>query len=105
MKVFFPIRYIDVPASPPHGEDAAYRVSYGVEHWGPEPAYIYKVQMVYGGIVSGRRSPSFPAETDDFERVCQAMAELKRDLAQKGRGKVASTSREQGIPLTQDAHS
>lgn len=78
MKVFFPIRHIDVPASPPHDPGTAYRVSYGVEHWGPEPTYVYKVQMARGGVVSGRRSPSYPAGADDFERVCQAMTELRR---------------------------
>jgi hypothetical protein len=78
MRVFFPIRHIDVPASPPHDPGTAYRVSCGVEHWGPEPTYVYKVQIARGGVVSGRRSPSFPAGADDFERVCRAMAELRR---------------------------
>ena len=95
MKVFFPIRYIDVPAGPPHGDDAAYRVSYGIEHWGAQPAFVFKIQMVYGGTVSGRRSPSFPAETDDFERVCAAMAELKRGLSRNGRGKAAPAGPDQ----------
>jgi hypothetical protein len=85
MKVFFPIRCIDVPASPPHDQGTAYRVSYGVEHWGPEPTYVYKVQIAHKGIVSGRRSPSFPADADDFERVCQAMAELRRGGSDGGR--------------------
>ena len=78
MKVFFPIRHIDVPVSSPHDSDTAYRVSYGVEHWGPEPIYVNKVQIARRGVASGRRSPSFPVGADDFERACRTMAGLRR---------------------------
>ncbi len=76
-KIYFPIRSIDVPASPPHSNDPAYRVSYGMEHWDDGSAhYVYKVQMTYKGIVAGRKSPSYPDGTDDLERVCGAFLEI-----------------------------
>jgi hypothetical protein len=73
VKVFFPLRSEDVEASPPHPEDTQYRVAYGHEHWGEDPCPVWKVQMVYAGQVSGRKAPSYPVGTDDFERVLDAM--------------------------------
>ena len=32
--------------------------------------------MVYDGDVAGRRSPSYPIGTDDYERVMEAVEEL-----------------------------
>ena len=76
-QTFFPIpdkkRYI--PASPPH-EDAQYVVSIGTEMWGSVPQNVIKVQMAYGGKISGRRSPSYPVGTDDYKRVNDAIIEL-----------------------------
>lgn len=88
-KVYHPIRYVDVPASAPH-EGGTYRVSFGVEYWGgPEPHHVAKVQMVYDGMVQGRRSPSYPIGSDDFERVCEAMRELRSgDGGKYGRGQM-----------------
>jgi hypothetical protein len=77
MRVFYPIRSINVPASPPHEGNPSYVVSYGLEHWDNATAYVYKIQMAYGGKVSGRKSPSFPHGTDDAEKVAAALADLK----------------------------
>lgn len=92
MKVYYPTHYIDIPASAPH-EDAVYRVSIGVEHWGDGPTSVpqtvEKIQMVYGGVVSGRRSPSYPAGSDDLQRVYEAMLKLRSgrsSLTRSGRG-------------------
>lgn len=78
MKTFHPFIYEDVPASsPPHAENTVYRVSIGIEYWEQGPEEVAKVQMVYDGVVSGRRSPSFPSGTDDFARVVDAIGRLE----------------------------
>src|SRR5579863_5095018 len=65
MKVFFPIRYIDVPASPTRKDNRAFRVAAGIEQWADDPAeYVYKVQMAYNGTVGGRKSPRDQEGTD-----------------------------------------
>jgi hypothetical protein len=88
-KIYFPVRCIDVSASPPHAADTAYRVSYGLEHWEDmsEPQYVYKVQMVYKGTVAGRKAPSYPAGSDDLERVCGAFMQI---IAEQGPKAVVS---------------
>lgn len=102
-KVYFPLRFIDVPASPPHEGDPAYRVSVGIEHWadGAPPENVYKIQMVYGGRVAGRKSPSFPEGSDDIERVYQAMADLKAGKGKKGRGMIEPVGDEPGMPIAE----
>ena len=103
-KVYFPLRYLDVPASPPHGSDPAYRVSFGVEHWGDgEPQHVYKIQMAYAGRVAGRKTPSFPEGTDDLERVYAAMARLKKGEGQRSRGTMTVVGDEPGMPIA-EAH-
>lgn len=103
-KVYFPIRFEDVPASPPHEGDPAYRVSVGIEHWGDGSAqHVYKVQMVYGGAVAGRKSPSYPEDSDDLERVMQAMRRIKSGVGQSGRGMMTVVGEERGMPIA-DAH-
>ena len=77
MRTYHPFVGDDVPASPPHAPGTAYRVSFGIEYWGDEPQEVAKVQMVYDGAVSGRRSPSYPSGTDDFERVVEALRQLE----------------------------
>ena len=78
MKVFFsnPLTHRDIPASDPHPPNTCYRVSYGHEMWDDGPQAVTKIQMLYNGKVSGRRSPSFPEGTGDFQRVADAMHEL-----------------------------
>ncbi len=81
MKIYFPSEHEDVPASsPPHPLNTAYRVSWGIEHWGSHAAPVLKVQMVYEGQVSGRRSPSYPKGTDDADRVMAVMQKMLRAM-------------------------
>jgi len=81
-KVFYPLESELVPASQPHPKNTFYKVSVGIEDWTDTNGWVYKVQMVYDGKVSGRRAPSFPVNTDDFERVTEAMGNLQRRLPQ-----------------------
>ncbi len=76
-KTFFPHKSVFIPASPPHPENTQYKISTGLEHWEGENHEILKVQMVYDGAVAGRRSPSYPIGTDDFERVTKELQKLK----------------------------
>lgn len=75
-KVFYPEKYIMVKASKPHPENTEYKVSIGVEDWNGKHVKVVKVQMVYDGVLSGRRSPSYPIGTDDYERVEKAIREI-----------------------------
>jgi hypothetical protein len=79
-KIYFPLSFIDVPASAPHQGAPAYRVSYGLEHWADGSAHpVYKVQMCYAGVVAGRKTPSYPEGSDDLERVCEAFMKIIAD--------------------------
>lgn len=90
-KVYFPLRYIDVPASPPHDDNQFYRVSFGIEHWTDGSAeHVYKIQMVYDGVVAGRKSPSFPDGTNDLDHVIAAIKEVKAGKGERGRGQMSS---------------
>lgn len=91
MKVYFPTHFIDVPASAPHPANTAYRVSRGMEHWenGEEPHRVIKIQMVYDGSVSGRRSPSFPAGTNDARRVTEAVVQIAEGGGTSARGQIS----------------
>ena len=84
MKVYYPIRFVDVPASPPHPPNTFYRISFGLEHWDSTHAYVFKVQMVYDGQVAGRKTPSFPMESQDLQAVNKALEKVR-----KGAGKIA----------------
>ncbi|MBU3145606.1 hypothetical protein [Clostridium sp. CF012] len=80
-KVFYPRDCIMVPAtcSPiPNGHppNTEYKVAYGDEDWNGIFIKVYKVQMVYDGKISGRRSPSFPVGTEDCILVNEAMLVL-----------------------------
>lgn len=76
-KVYTPIDYVLVKASVPHPENTEYKISLGYEDWGGQkPEHVLKVQMVYDGVVSGRRSPSYPIGTDDYKRVTEAISKL-----------------------------
>lgn len=99
-KVFFPTSFEDVPASAPHAPNTSYRVARGIEHWGEgESENVYKVQMVYDGVVSGRRSPSFPDGTDDFDRVLEAMKRVRAGKGKSGRGKMQPVGPDKGLPI------
>lgn len=71
-KIFEPEDYILVKASDPHPQNTEYRIAFGKEKWNKDVA-VFKIQMVYNGRVSGRRSPSYPLGSDDYERVYKAM--------------------------------
>jgi hypothetical protein len=78
MRTFHPFLSEDVRASsPPHAAGTVYRVSLGIEYWEEGPEEVAKIQMVYDNVVSGRRSPSFPSGTDDFQRVIGALRRLE----------------------------
>lgn len=77
-KTFFPhadkIAY--VTASSPHPENTEYKISIGTEVWGGENHEVAKIQMVYDGVIAGRRSPSFPLGSDDYHRVNTVIEQL-----------------------------
>jgi len=80
-KVFFPKKSIIIDAScPPHPQNTQYKISVGEEDWSGSLVTVYKVQMMYDGVVSGRRSPSFPVGTDDLERVNEELEKLKAEF-------------------------
>ena len=79
-KVFFPTKSSQVKASPPHPDNTIYKVSIWIEHWEGVACEGIKIQMVYDGKISGRRSPTFPidknGESPDFEKVKEAISQL-----------------------------
>ncbi|MGG2111906.1 hypothetical protein ABFY60_15510 [Lysinibacillus pakistanensis] len=75
-QTFFPKKYIMVPASAPHPENTEYKVSIGYEKWDDTMHKVIKVQMVYDGVIAGRRSPSYPLDKDDYYRVNDAIQRL-----------------------------
>ncbi|UYG93207.1 hypothetical protein [Cytobacillus firmus] len=75
-KTFFPKMFIMVPASAPHPKNTQYKVSIGEELWSDNRNPVIKIQMVYNGEIAGRRSPSYPLGTDDFQRVMLAVEKL-----------------------------
>lgn len=76
-KTFFPHKSVYVSASPPHPENTQYKISTGLEDWGDDVVHeVIKIQMVYDGAVSGRRSPSYPIGTDDFQLVTAKLQEM-----------------------------
>jgi len=77
-----------LPASPPYPPNTLYRCSFGLEHWDDVTTYVFKVQMVYDGRVTGRKSPSYPAENDDLEKVLDAIRKLKKGGGKKIRGMI-----------------
>lgn len=75
-QTFFPNRHIMVPASPSHPPNTEYKVSIGHEKWGDTMNKVIKVQMVYDGVITEQRSPSYPLGTDDHDRVNKAFEQL-----------------------------
>jgi hypothetical protein len=77
-KTFFPYdqKCVFVTASAPHPPNTQYKISIGLETWGDENHEVVKIQMVYNGEVAGRRSPSYPLGTDDYQRVTSKLQEL-----------------------------
>ncbi len=62
-KIFTAIDSVLVPASTPHPPNTEYKISIGYEDWNnANPVKVLKIQMVYDGKISGRRSPSYPLD-------------------------------------------
>jgi len=76
-KTYFPDpnRIATLDASPPHPAGTKYKISIGYEIWDMNRAVV-KIQMEYLGRVEGRKVPSFPLGTDDFQRVTTKAEEL-----------------------------
>lgn len=79
-KTFYPKMHLMVPASPPHPVNTEYKVSIGHEMWDGQLNKVIKIQMVYDGVIAGRRSPSYPLESDDYYRVNEAVEKLHAEI-------------------------
>jgi hypothetical protein len=75
-KKFFPELTKYISASEPHPEKTQYRVSVGMEDWEGKFVSVAKVQIVYEGAVAGRKSPSYPIGSNDYQSVSEAMEAL-----------------------------
>lgn len=90
MKVFHPhpglIEFVPATCGKQaHPEGTQYRVAIGMETWGNTNAHVLKVQLADGDdAVFGRRSPSFPLDSDDFARVEQAVKRLRTKARKLG---------------------
>lgn len=77
--IFYPKRSVFVPASKPHADNTQYKVSIGEEDRDGELQTVIKVQMVYGGKIAGRKSPSYPYGSTDAERVSEAIKRIREE--------------------------
>ena len=81
-QTFFPeaglVEFVDATCGDSaHPENTKYKVSIGNESWGDISPLVIKVQMQYEETgLQGRRSPSYPFGTDDYERVHRAIQRL-----------------------------
>lgn len=75
-QTFFPKVHTMVPASSPHPPNTEYKVSIGYERWEYTINKVIKVQMVYDGVIAGRRNPSYPLHSDDYDKVNDAIQRL-----------------------------
>ncbi len=82
-KTFFPEFIEHVIASPPHPKYTQYRVSVGMEDWEGSFVPVAKVQMVYNGTVAGRKSPSYPIGTTDYNNVNKVLDKLVNEASAK----------------------
>ncbi|WP_406621452.1 hypothetical protein [Bacillus atrophaeus] len=73
---FFPEKFSYVDACHPHPPNTQYRIGVGVENWNGTFVPVYKIQMVYDGKVSGRKSPSYPVNSNDFIKVHTELLKL-----------------------------
>ena len=98
MRTYHPLLAEDVPASPPHPRGASYRVSIGLEYWEDgRPHRVEKVQMVYAGRVSGRRAPSYPADSPDHEHVSTALRRLRERAMREASSGLAENAGQPGL--------
>ncbi len=73
---FFPQASEYIPASSPHPLNSVYQVSIGLAEIDGVFSQMVKVQMVINGRVDEGQAPTYPAETDDYHRVSQAISKL-----------------------------
>lgn len=88
-----------VEASPPHPAGACYRVGIGPEDWDGTRVEVEKIQMVYAGKVAGRKAPSYPAGTDDAERVGQALTRLRKRARSERRSSAPGVTERRPLTL------
>ena len=86
-RTFYPREYRLIEASSPHPEGTEYKVSVGDEDWEGQYHTVVKIQMMYNGKVAGRKSPSYPIESDDYVRVASAISEML-DTGKQSAGEV-----------------
>ncbi len=79
---FYPKRSLLLPASKPHPENTQYKISIGDEDWDGVLHTVVKIQLVYNGKVAGRKTPSYPYDSDDAERVAEAVAQIKKEYSE-----------------------
>ncbi|WP_035389540.1 hypothetical protein [Bacillus sp. UNC125MFCrub1.1] len=79
-KKFFPTDWVTIKATRENTtKTIEYKASVGMEEWKDGVHQrVYKVQMVIDGKINGRQAPSFPSDTDDLERVYEALLGLKK---------------------------
>lgn len=88
-QTFFPEVESKVNAScPPHPQNTCYRIAIGKEDWGDSKEEVLKIQMEYDGSVAGRKSPSFPIESNDLNKVLNKSKELLKEWDLKNTDKV-----------------
>lgn len=84
MKTFHPIQSAFVNASPPYLEGTQYKISIGNEFFDDVPQIVLTIQMVYNGRIEGRKSPAFPANTDDFTKVSSVATKMLQSYSEGG---------------------
>lgn len=81
-KIFHPlidmIEFVDATCGHnAHPAGTQYRIAIGNEIWDKTNPLVLKIQMSYQATgIQGRRSPSFPIGSDDFDRVNEKAKEL-----------------------------
>jgi len=76
---FFPSVSELVPASPPYPPDTFYKVSVGLEAsevWEPNYVPVVKIEIVINSQVQENCGPSFPVNSNDYQRVFQLVRKL-----------------------------
>ena len=74
-ETFFPQLTESILASHPHPPGTNYKISIGLEQVAAGFSPVVKVEMELNGKVLGQ-TPYFPLDTDDYERISGAIAEL-----------------------------
>ena len=88
-KVFKPIVFTWIPAYS-HSERAEYYIAIGTEHWSEEKddPYVIKIQMAYNRKRCGRKNPSYPIESNDWEAICNTVERIKKAFDEGKKGEI-----------------